>query len=167
VASSAGWSSLPWHGDRPGQSGHRRRTIRSSRPVRMIAFWDVEVTQRPRLLSGALGVCFGSVGVDADTATRLLRAIIARERADGCVMADEILIQPALRRWRSYDRRFRRDKSLAHRARDLEKGLIELFPGHTYDPGCVRHLAEQFAEALSGATSGNAAGPGHAGGDRA
>jgi hypothetical protein len=103
--------------------------------------------------------------VDSDTATRLLGAIVERERADGCTMADEELIQPALRRWRSYDRRFQRhrDKSLAHRAHDLEKGLLELFPDHRYDPGCIHHLAQQFALALSGAAPGDATGAGHAG----
>jgi hypothetical protein len=36
--------------------------------------------------------------VDEDTSARLLGAIIARERTDGSVLADESLIQPALRR---------------------------------------------------------------------
>ena len=80
----------------------------------------------------------------------LLKAIIARERKDGCPMASESLIEPALRRWKSYERRFRRhkDKSLQHRAHDLEKGLLNLYPNQDYDPGCIRHLAESFAEAL-------------------
>jgi len=65
-------------------------------------------------------------------------------------MADESLIEPALRRWRSYERRNKRnkDKSLKHRAHDLEKCLIALYPNHGYDPGCIRHLAESFAEVL-------------------
>ncbi len=64
-------------------------------------------------------------------------------------MASDLLIEPALRRWRSYERRFKRhkDKSLQHRAHDLEKGLIESC-GLSYDPGCVRHLAQSFAEVL-------------------
>jgi hypothetical protein len=57
----------------------------------------------------------------------LLKAIIAREKTNGCPMAMESLIEPALRRWKTYDRRFTRhkDKSLKHRAHDLEKGLLE------------------------------------------
>ena len=80
----------------------------------------------------------------------LLKTIIDREREDGCPMATETLIEPALRRWRSYDRRFKRhkNKSLSHRSHDLEKGLLELYPKHNYDPGCIRHLAQSFAEIL-------------------
>ena len=80
----------------------------------------------------------------------ILEAIIARERADGCAMASESLIAPALRRWRSYERRFKhhKNKSLEHRAHDLEKGLLESYPDFSYDPGCIRHLAQSFAEAL-------------------
>lgn len=79
-----------------------------------------------------------------------LRAIVARERDEGCTMADESLIAPALRRWGSYDRRFRkhRTRTLEHRAHDLELGLRELFPDHRYDPGCLQHLARSFTEAL-------------------
>lgn len=90
--------------------------------------------------------------MNAEPARSLLLAIITRERADGCPMADEMLIEPALRRWRSYERRFprHRDRSLDHRAHDLAKGLIELFRDGGYDPGCIRHLARSFAEALAG-----------------
>jgi hypothetical protein len=88
--------------------------------------------------------------MNPEDAIPLLKAIIARERRDGCPMADEALIEPALRRWTSYERRFKRhkDKSLAHRAHDLEKGLLERYPDHAYDPGCIRHLAQSFAEAF-------------------
>jgi hypothetical protein len=79
-----------------------------------------------------------------------LKAIIARERKEGCPMASDSLIVPALRRWRSYERRFKRhkDKSLQHRAHDLEKGLLEGYPDFSCDPGCIHHLAQSFAEVL-------------------
>ncbi len=66
-------------------------------------------------------------------------------------MADEGLIGPALRRWKSYERRNRRskDQSLEHRALDLKKGFLALFPNHDYDEACLAHLAQSFAEALS------------------
>jgi hypothetical protein len=66
-------------------------------------------------------------------------------------MASERLIEPALRRWRSYGRRFKqhKDKSLQHRAHDLAKGLLEWYPDYGYDPDCLRHLAESFAQALA------------------
>jgi hypothetical protein len=90
-----------------------------------------------------------------DDAIPLLKGIIAREKKDGCTMAMEEFIEPALRRWRSYERRFKRhkDKSFEHRAHDLEKGLLECYPAlgygeFTYDPGCIRHLAQSFAEIL-------------------
>jgi hypothetical protein len=88
--------------------------------------------------------------MSAADAFERLKQIVDRERADGCPMADESLIESALRHWRSYPRRFKRhrDQSLEHRAHDLEKGLIALFPEHNYDPGCLRHLAESFAAAL-------------------
>jgi hypothetical protein len=84
-------------------------------------------------------------------AVELLKAIIGRERKAGCPEASERLIEPALRRWSSYERRFKRhkDRSLKHRAHDLEKGLLESYPDHGYDPGCIWHLAESFAEALT------------------
>jgi len=84
-------------------------------------------------------------------AEELLKAIIAREQAQGCPMASATLIGPALRRWRSYERRFKdhKDKSLKHRAQDLVKGLVEWYPDNGYDPGCIRHLAASFAEALA------------------
>jgi hypothetical protein len=91
----------------------------------------------------------------ADEAIPLLKAIIAREKKGGCTMAIEAFIEPALRRWKSYDRRFRRhkDKSLKHRTHDLEKGLLEWYPAlgygeFTYDPCCIRHIALSFAEVL-------------------
>jgi hypothetical protein len=93
--------------------------------------------------------------MNAEDAVPLLKAIIAREKKDGCTIAMEELIEPALRRWRSYERRFKRhkNKSLEHRAHDLEKGLLEWYPAlgygaFTYDPGCIRHLAQSFAEVL-------------------
>lgn len=100
--------------------------------------------------------------MDDETSARLLGEVVARERGAGCPMAGEALIRPALRRWRSYGRRFPRhgDGSLAHRAHDLEKGLIALFPDFGYDPGCLRHLAESFAAALlAGAEGPGAASP--------
>ncbi len=92
--------------------------------------------------------------MDTEAATQLLDLIISREQSAGCPMADAQLIEPTLRRWRSYERRFRRhrDQSLEHRAGDLEKGLRELFPTGNYDPGCLRHLAESFATALLSAS---------------
>lgn len=80
----------------------------------------------------------------------LLRAIVVREQKNGCPMAGEYLIEPALRRWRSYERRNKRNKnkSLEHRVLDLKKGLMTLFPNHTYDEACLAHLAQSFVEAL-------------------
>ena len=74
-------------------------------------------------------------------------------------MASESLIEPALRRWRSYERRFKhhKDKSLKHRAHDLEKGLLEWYPDYGYDPGCISHLAQSFAEILFQGTENNSA----------
>src|SRR5262245_24949900 len=85
-----------------------------------------------------------------EDAIPLLQAIIDRERNDGCTMASESLIAPALRRWRSYDRRFKnhKGKSLRHRAHDLERGLLQVVPDHSYDQGCIRHLAQSFAYIL-------------------
>lgn len=79
-----------------------------------------------------------------------LLAVIDRERREGCTMADAGLIAPALRRWRSYERRYpkHKDRSHDHRARDLVKGFMALFPDHDYDPGCLKHLAESFAAIL-------------------
>ena|SRR5688572_9732895 len=88
--------------------------------------------------------------MNPEDAIPLLKAVVARERIAGCPMASENLIEPALRRWKSYGRRFKRhkDKSLEHRAHDLEKGLIATYPDYAYVPGCVRHLAQSFAEIL-------------------
>lgn len=88
--------------------------------------------------------------MELEAATPLLKAIIAREQKDGCPMASENLIEPVLRRWSSYERRFssHRDKSLKHRAHDLEKGLLEWYSDFGYDPGCIGHLARSFAEVL-------------------
>lgn len=87
--------------------------------------------------------------MDRDDVISMLETIVIREQNDGCPMADTSLIEPALRRWKTYERRFKkhRDKSLEHRAHDLEKAFIELYPD-SYDPGCVRHLAQSFAEFL-------------------
>jgi hypothetical protein len=86
--------------------------------------------------------------MDPREAIPILECIIARERKDGCPMAHESLIAPAVRRWKTYKRRNKRNKnkSLEHRAHDLEKGLLALFPDHSYDPGCLHHLAQSFAE---------------------
>lgn len=96
-----------------------------------------------------------------ENAIPLLKAIIAREEKDGCPMATKFLIEPALCRWKTYDRRFKRHKrkSLDHLAHDLEKGLIESIPDFGYDRLCIRHLARSFAEVLfEGATSNPANG---------
>lgn len=92
--------------------------------------------------------------MDTEKATAAMQALIAEERGRGCPMADEFFIELALRRWRSYDRRLKRhkDKSLEHRAHDLEKGLLDWHVehrGYGYAPGCIRHLAQSFAEILS------------------
>lgn len=99
--------------------------------------------------------------MEDSTIIPLLEAIIARERQQGCPMATETLIAPAIRRWRSYERRYPRhkDRSLAHRAADLEKGLQALYPNHRYDPGCLQHLAQSFAEVLMDASSAEATRP--------
>jgi hypothetical protein len=91
----------------------------------------------------------GYLAMNAEDAIPIFKSIIARERKDGCPMASEDLIEAALRRWRSYERRFKRhkDKSLKHRAHDLEKGLREYCAPY-YDPGCIRHLSQSFAEVL-------------------
>jgi len=88
--------------------------------------------------------------VGSREAVPLLSSIIERERKHGCPMADEALIEPALRRWRTYERRNKRNKnkSLEHRVLDLKKGLLALFPDHSYDAGCLAHLAQSFAEVL-------------------
>ena len=88
--------------------------------------------------------------VNETDAVRFLKAIIAEERKNGCPQAMDALIEPALRRWKSYERRFKthKDKSLMHRTHDLEKGLLAWYPDFTYDPCCIRHLAISFAEAL-------------------
>ena len=89
--------------------------------------------------------------MDPSDAIPVLKSIIEREREGGCPMASESLIEPALRRWRSYERRNKRnrDKTLEHRVLDLTKGLITLFPDHGYDKSCLIHLAESFAAVLS------------------
>jgi hypothetical protein len=90
-----------------------------------------------------------------------MKAIIADECGKGCPMADELFIEPALRRWRSYNRRLKRhkDKSLEHRSRDLAKGLLDWYVenhGYGYDPACIRHLAESFAKVLFHGAEGEA-----------
>jgi hypothetical protein len=103
--------------------------------------------------------------MNPEDAIPLLKALIARERKDGCLMANEGLIEPALRQWRSYERRFKRhkDKSLQHRAHDLEKGLLACYPDYNYDPGCIQHLALSFAEILQRGPSEGSAASHHAG----
>ena len=89
--------------------------------------------------------------MDLHDAIPILAAIVEREREGGCPMASASLIEPALRRWRSYERRNERnkDKSFGHRVLDLTKGLLALFPDHRYDKSCLTHLAESFAAVLS------------------
>jgi hypothetical protein len=96
--------------------------------------------------------------MDNSKAISALKAIVADERSKGCPMAHESLIEPSLRRWKSFDRRMkqskdkrRKDKSLTHRSQDLEKGLIEWCvsqPGEGYVSACIEHLAHSFAEVL-------------------
>jgi hypothetical protein len=92
--------------------------------------------------------------MDDEALHALLTAVIHRERDAGCCMADESLIGPAIRRWKSYERRHRRSKmeSLETRAADLKKGFLSLFPAHDYDAACLGHIAESFAAILSGNT---------------
>ena len=92
--------------------------------------------------------------MEIQDAIPLLESIIARERKDGCPMADSSLIEPALRRWKSYERRNKRNKnkSLEHRVLDLKMGFLALFPEPTYDEVCLTHLAQSFAEVLQGGT---------------
>jgi len=104
----------------------------------------------------------GALAVNAEDAIPIIKAIIVRERKNGCPMASEDLIEPALRHWRSYERRFKRhkDKSLAHRAHDLEKGLRGYCAPY-YDSGCIRHLAQSFAEVLMQGSADNLATSAH------
>jgi hypothetical protein len=80
-----------------------------------------------------------------------LKSIIECEQKNGCPMASESLIDPALKRWNSYERRNKRNKSktFEHRVLDLKKGLIALFPDYGFDESCVAHLAQSFALVLS------------------
>lgn len=91
--------------------------------------------------------------MDTASAISAMRALIAEERSKGCPMAVDRFIEPALRRWSSYDRRFKRHKgkSLEHRTHDLEKGLLEWYVenrGYGYVPGCISHIAQSFAAIL-------------------
>src|SRR5688500_4909035 len=98
-----------------------------------------------------------AVAMDVEQA---LKEIIAKERSDGCLMANERLIAPALRRWRSYERRNRRNKnkSLEHRALDLKKAFLALFPNLNYDEAYLAHLAESFAQVLLEMPQGDSGG---------
>ena len=90
--------------------------------------------------------------MDNETLHAMLAGVIQRDRDAGCCMADEFLIEPAIRRWKSYERRHRGSKteSLETRAADLKKGFLLLFPMHNYDEACLGHIAESFAAVLSG-----------------
>jgi len=93
-----------------------------------------------------------------ETAIRsAMNELLRRERADGCCMADESLIAPALRKWRSYARRNTKNKhqTLQHRAHDIYKAMVALFPEHNYDPACLRHISESFAGILWEFEKGN------------
>lgn len=88
--------------------------------------------------------------------TTQLKRIIEVEHADGCCMADDRLIEPAIRRWRSYARRNKRNKnpSSDHLALDIKKGWLQRWETmfghpHSYDELCLEHLAKSFAEALT------------------
>jgi hypothetical protein len=93
----------------------------------------------------------------------MLTAIIDIERKNGCPMASEALIRPAVRRWSSYARRNRRNKNqtMEHRIIDLKKGLLILFPNYNYDESCLTHLAQSFAAVLSQEAGDCAANPHH------
>ena len=88
--------------------------------------------------------------MDTRDLVAILKSIIERERKNGCPMASESLIEPALRRWNGYEGRNRRNKAktLEHRLLDLKKGLLALFPDHGYDEACLTHLAQSFVLAL-------------------
>ena len=92
--------------------------------------------------------------MDDSTLHAKLTAILQRDRDAGCCMADESLIEPAIRRWNSYERRHRRSKieSLETRAADLKKGFLLLFPTHNYNEACLGHIADSFAAVLSANT---------------
>ena len=85
-----------------------------------------------------------------DNAKAQLREVVERELGDGCCMAAHSLIEPAIRRWRGYERRNarNRNRTFQHRVVDLRKGLLVLFPDHEYDEACIAHLAQSFAEIL-------------------
>ena len=101
--------------------------------------------------------------MDSHDRIPILKSIIEREREGGCPMASVGLIEPALRRWKSYERRNKRIKTKTHehRVRDLTKGLLALFPDHGYDESCLTHLAESFAIVLSQDTKDLVPEPGH------
>src|SRR5579859_6438435 len=88
--------------------------------------------------------------VDRGGIVPILKSIIERERENGCPMASEDLIEPALRRWTSYERRNKRNKNktVEQQVLDLKKGLIALFPDHGYDESCLTHLAQSFVLVL-------------------
>ena len=91
--------------------------------------------------------------MDTDAAMAAMQAVVEKERCNGCCMADDELIEPAIRRWNSYGRRLKRHKnpSFEHRTQDLAKGLLEWHIeryGQAYDKSCLGHLAESFAEIL-------------------
>lgn len=96
---------------------------------------------------------------DTEEMVAKLAGVIEAEKADGCCMADALLIKPAIRRWLGYERRNQRskDKSLQHRTLDLKKGLLALFPDYSYDEACITHLAESFAVVLNELSSHDSA----------
>ena len=82
--------------------------------------------------------------------SKRLMEIITRERAAGCPMAGESLVPVAIRRWKTFDRRHKKTKSvtLNHRANDLLKIFLKQYPDFGYDESCLKHLAESFSLAL-------------------
>ncbi len=90
---------------------------------------------------------------------RILKSIIEHERENGCPMASELLIVPALRRWTSYERRNKcnKNKTVEHRVLDLKKRLLALFPDLNYDESCLTHLAQSFVQGLSHRSGDSAA----------
>jgi hypothetical protein len=105
----------------------------------------------------------GRLLVDDRHLVSVLKSVIEREREGGCPMACESFAGPALRRWKGYERRNRRNKgkTFDHRVLDLKKGLLAVFPDHGYDESCLAHLVLSFALVPSGESGDSVVEPGH------
>ena len=75
-----------------------------------------------------------------------MHEVIAFERDAGCTMANEFLINVAVRRWNSFERRHKKSKTvtLSQRSKDLLKGFLAQFPEHNYVEACLKHIADSF-----------------------